>query len=68
MREAVRRWLTDEQGQDLVEYMLLTTLIGIASVLGVEALRSAINVAYGTWDAAIQNPTVVEVPDPLPTP
>lgn len=65
MREVLRRWLTDERGQDLVEYMLLTTLIGIAAVLGVEALSNAINFAYGTWDTGIQDPAVVEVPDPV---
>jgi Flp pilus assembly pilin Flp len=65
MPRVLRRWLTDEQGQDLVEYMLLTTLIGIAGVLGFEALGNAIGFAYGTWDAAIQDPAVVEVADPI---
>ncbi len=59
-------WFADESGQDLVEYVLLTTAIGIAIVLGVEALGNAMNFAYSSWDGAMQDPAVVEVPDPLP--
>ncbi len=44
------RWFADESGQDLVEYALLTTAIGIAVVLGVEALGNAMNFAYSSWD------------------
>ena len=58
------RWFADESGQDLVEYVLLTTLIGIAVVLGVDALGNAMNTVYSSWDGAIQDPAVVEVPDP----
>ncbi len=58
------RWFADESGQDLVEYVLLTTAIGIAIVLGVEALGNAMNFVYSSWDGAIQDPAVVEVPDP----
>ena len=64
----IRRWFVDESGQDLVEYLLLTALIGIAAVLGVGALGNAMQSVYGSWDAAMQNPDVVEVPDPLPDP
>ncbi len=60
------RWFADESGQDLVEYVLLTTAIGIAIVLGVEALGNAMNFVYSSWDGAMQDPAVVEVPDPLP--
>ncbi len=60
------RWFADESGQDLVEYTLLTTVIGIAAVLGVQALGNAMNFAYSSWDGAMQDPAVVEVPDPLP--
>ncbi len=58
------RWFADESGQDLLEYVLLTTAIGIAIVLGVEALGNAMNFVYSSWDGAIQDPAVVEVPDP----
>ena len=64
MRRQVASWFTDESGQDLVEYALLVTLIGIAIVAGVAALGGAMQFVYGTWDSAIQSPTVVEVPDP----
>ncbi len=66
MRTQFERWFADESGQDLVEYALLTTAIGIAVVLGVEALGNAMNFAYSSWDGATQDPAVVEVPDPVP--
>jgi Flp pilus assembly pilin Flp len=59
-------FLLDESGQDLVEYMLLTTLIGIGIVAGVNALSDSMSFVYASWDAAIQDPAVVEVPDPAP--
>jgi Flp pilus assembly pilin Flp len=65
MRLHLRRLLLDESGQDLVEYMLLTTLIGIAAVVGVNALGDAVNFVYISWDTAMQDPAVVEVPDPV---
>ena len=58
------RWFADESGQDLLEYVLLTTAIGIAVVLGVQALGNAMNFVYSSWDGAMQDPAVVEVPDP----
>ena len=50
------RWFADESGQDLLEYVLLTTAIGIAIVLGVEALGNAMNFVYSSWDGAMQDP------------
>ena len=62
MNQWVRMWLADESGQDLIEYMLLTSFIGVASWVGVLALEAAIRVTYQTWDTASQS--VWEPPPP----
>ena len=59
-----RRWLTEDDGQDIVEYALLATCVGFAAIAGAEVLRAAMNATYKTWDAAIQSDALVNVPDP----
>jgi Flp pilus assembly pilin Flp len=45
----LQRLLHDEQGQDLIEYVLLGSFIAIAALLGVTALGTNMN----TWYSAI---------------
>jgi Flp pilus assembly pilin Flp len=46
------RLFADEQGQDLIEYALLTTVIGLASIAVFDLIRAAIANAYTTYNAA----------------
>jgi Flp pilus assembly pilin Flp len=62
----IRRLLADESGQDLIEYMLLTSFIAIAGYLGIQVLGSEMNTTYRSWDSATQD--AWEVPDPVPVP
>ena len=55
MTFSLYRLLRDENGQDLIEYSLLTALIAIAGILGFQAIGLAINASYTSWDAANQN-------------
>jgi Flp pilus assembly pilin Flp len=64
MAGLVRRWYSDESGQDLIEYALLTTFIGLAGFVGINALGGALNTTYTSWDVAGQSDALVEVPDP----
>jgi Flp pilus assembly pilin Flp len=59
-----RRWLTEEDGQDLIEYALLCSFIGFTATAAIGALGNAMNSAYVSWDNAGQSDTLVEVPDP----
>jgi Flp pilus assembly pilin Flp len=59
-----RRWLKDEEGQDIVEYALLASFLGFAAMAGVGVLRAAMNATYASWDAAAQSDALVEMPDP----
>ena len=58
------RLLTEDDGQDIVEYALLATCLGFAAIAGAEVLRAAMNATYTTWDTAVQSDALVEVPDP----
>ena len=48
------RLLTDETGQDLIEYAMLTGALALASVVAFAAISSAINAVYLTWDSSTQ--------------
>jgi hypothetical protein len=61
-------WLVDDRGQDLIEYALLSSAIGLAGYLALNFLTDAMNTTYTSWDTAVQSDAAVEVPDPVPTP
>ena len=54
MGSRLRRWFGDERGQDLIEYMLLTSFIAIVGWLGIEVLGNAMNTTYRSWDSTTQ--------------
>lgn len=49
------RWLHDEEGQDLVEYVLLTATIGLCSIVAMNVLSGAINLVYTSWNTGTQS-------------
>ena len=55
MRTCVSRLFADEQGQDLIEYALLTTVVGFASIAVFDVIRTAIANVYGTWNTEANN-------------
>jgi Flp pilus assembly pilin Flp len=55
MTSLLFRLITEEEGQDLVEYALLTAAVSVAAVLGIAALGGAINSVYTAWDTRTQD-------------
>jgi len=49
------QFFSDDSGQDLIEYALLTAIIGISGVLILEALSMTMGAAYSSWNTASQN-------------
>jgi pilus assembly protein Flp/PilA len=49
MKNLIRRFIREDEGQDLVEYALLLALIAISLVVAIQTLRTAI---AGRFDAA----------------
>ena len=54
-RRCLGRWIREEDGQDVVEYALLTALIGLAGVVAFALLANNVGGAYVNWDGAEQN-------------
>lgn len=46
MRELIARLVREDEGQDLVEYVLLISLIGLALVLSFGTVREAIAAVF----------------------
>ena len=55
MRTLFRRLLVEDDGQELVEYALLSAFVMLASITAIEALKSALQAAYTSWNTAAQS-------------
>jgi Flp pilus assembly pilin Flp len=55
MKPALVRLLRDTSGQDLVEYALLTGVIGFAGLLIFDVILQAIGVTYGSWESSVDS-------------
>jgi Flp pilus assembly pilin Flp len=64
--ELLRRFVVDENGQDLVEYGLLASIIGIASLLAYQAIPAKMETAFKGWSTGVYNLWVPD--DPIVTP
>lgn len=49
------RFTANEQGQDLLEYALLTGAIGLVGVVAWQAIQGGIGTAYTGWDSGVQD-------------
>ncbi len=59
---AVLEFVADERGDDLIEYAMLTTAIGLVGVAAFNYLRTQILNAYSSWDTTQQ--VLAPPPDP----
>jgi len=57
------RLVTADDGQDLIEYALLSALIGIVGIVAWTNIGAAIGTAYNNWDTGVQNASSC-TPDP----
>ena len=54
MSTLLRRLVVEDDGQDLVEYALLAAFVALASIAGLDAVRTALRSAYLGWNVASQ--------------
>ena len=69
LRESERvagRWRTSDVGADLIEYMLLASVVALVGWLGMQAIGVNMNSSYRSWDSATQN--IWEPQPPVATP
>lgn len=50
--DEMRLW-KEEQGQDLIEYVLLMTVVALACVAGITTLSAAINTAFSSASSTL---------------
>jgi Flp pilus assembly pilin Flp len=62
-RRALRLLARNDEGQDLIEYALLTAIIAIAGMLVFPAVRTKMATAYQAWNANAQ--AIWEAPPPM---
>jgi Flp pilus assembly pilin Flp len=58
----LHRFIVDEDAQDLLEYALLCTVIGLVGAGVFQLIMTAIGNTYGTWNAGVD--TIADTPDP----
>ena len=63
MKNLLVRFVREDEGQDLVEYALLTSVIGFASVATFPVILNAIGTVYGTWETSMN--TLWEPANPI---
>jgi hypothetical protein len=49
------QFLSDDSGQDLIEYVLLTATIGAGAAVGLSLMPAAIDTVYAAWDTDTQD-------------
>ena len=64
MTRLLCRWLAEDDGQDLVEYVLLGATVAFASLLVMNTFDNVINAVYASWDAATQAIWEPQAPQP----
>jgi pilus assembly protein Flp/PilA len=65
---AIIHLLTDDSGQDLVEYALLSGIVGVASILLFPVIAGQMGTAYSNWQEAAQDAWEPCAPAPAPCP
>lgn len=58
----IRELLSDEEGQDLIEYALLATFVGLVGAAAFASLRTAIQNTFTSWNSGNNNNW--QMPDP----
>lgn len=55
MKNLILKFKNDDSGQDLIEYALLTAIIGISGLLILSTISTKMGAAYSGWNTAGQN-------------
>ena len=55
MKDFCRRLIDDESGQDLIEYALLTTFVGLVAAATWNLTGAAIRTVYTSWDTSVNS-------------
>jgi Flp pilus assembly pilin Flp len=62
MRNLLTRLITEDSGQDIIEYAILSALISTVGVFTWHNIGTGVNTAYGNWNTGVQDLWVPEQP------
>ena len=63
----IRRFFTEETGQDVMEYALLAAFIGLVGIVAWNNISAELTAHYGGWGTSVNNLSGC-TPDPIATP
>jgi len=55
MKQILKNLMTEESGQDLIEYALVAALVGLGSVAAMGTLANSISTAFGGVGTALDS-------------
>ena len=61
----MRRLLAEDDGQDLIEYALLSAFIGLAGITVFSGMGAVMASAYNAWVDGANSTSAVEMPPPV---
>jgi Flp pilus assembly pilin Flp len=65
LKRLISRVVLQDEGQDLIEYALLTAVIGLAGAAAFNLIAAAMNTTYGSWEDGINSLWEPEPPSPM---
>lgn len=68
LRSFIATFVRDDSGQDLIEYALLTGIIGVTTLLAFSSISTKMGNTYNNWNTAAQNVWVPCPPQPAACP
>jgi pilus assembly protein Flp/PilA len=57
IKQILKNIMTDESGQDLIEYALVAALVGLGAVASITALRNTISNTFNSVGTQLTNAT-----------
>ena len=54
---ALKKLMKDESGQDLIEYALVASLVGLAAVTALQGVATALTTIFGSISTRLSNPS-----------
>ncbi len=55
MIRMLARFAFDDEGQDLIEYALLSAFIGVCAIVAWNSIPPALAATFLSWDTSVQN-------------
>ena len=55
MKKLFQAFIADTDGQDLIEYALLAATIGLGALIGIRAVRDALNSEFSSIGTSVTN-------------